>query len=255
MSAHLVAFVIALASAAVSGGGSVIGVDYRPAVDSVRVLLFGGDALAEVTVLDARVDGRRRARFTIAGAGTGSAESVQRAALHDIRSMPGGTIILRSAARQRMLQGRIRMAFTGGGIRLTAIIDRRDYLAGALAAESEPGDPHEYLIALAVLQRNYLDLHRGRHVGVDLCDLTHCQRYDAGGVTPAIRAAVLRADTGHFDVGPVCYYSVNCGGSTLLPSDVWGHDEPGYSRVGCPYCRNVALVPMASKHRRRSGRG
>jgi stage II sporulation protein D len=91
-----------------------------------------------------------------------------------------------------------------------------------------------------VLQRNYLATHGDRHEPVaDLCDNTHCQRADT---RPASRiyTAVDRASATGLSAGDgyPCYYSVNCGGSTLTPGQIWKHNEPGYSNVSCSHCRN-----------------
>jgi stage II sporulation protein D len=91
------------------------------------------------------------------------------------------------------------------------------------------------------LQRNYLQTHRLRHAPeADLCDNTHCQLFHGDGISARARELVRRAlaiELRESDARP-CYYSANCGGSTLTPSQVWRRHEAGYASVRCDGCRN-----------------
>jgi stage II sporulation protein D len=158
-----------------------------------------------------------------------------------LSTVKGEMAEIQIAERRRTVRGVIICRRIGGELRVTARVAVRDYLASTLCTEASSADPMEYLTALAVLQRNYLAEHAGRHAPeADLCDNTHCQRADAGGVTPRIYEAVDRASTIALDAagGHPCYYSVNCGGSTLTPAQVWKHAEAGYSNVRCTRCAN-----------------
>jgi len=146
-------------------------------------------------------------------------------------------VVIASTADTRRIRGRVVISPTDFHVRIAARVSLADYLSGAIAAETQANDPIEYLVALAVLQRNYVDRHRGRHAPhADVCDNTHCQRVHLGRATPRIRHAV-RTSFGLRVARDPCYYSASCGGGTLKPVDVWGVDEPGYSRVRCQYCR------------------
>jgi len=137
----------------------------------------------------------------------------------------------------RRIRGRVVVTAADGRLWVVATISMNDYLSGTLAAETFARDPMEYLTALSVLQRNYARRHRSRHAPrAELCDNTHCQRTDMGLSTPRLRAAVDRSRWISVDEDP-CYYSVNCGGRTLTPVQVWGRYEPGYQSVRCEYCR------------------
>ncbi len=154
-----------------------------------------------------------------------------------------GYLRLDAAGRSRTLRGTVRIRERQGSLRITARMARRDYLAAALTAEASPNDPIEYLTALSVLQNNYLLFHSGRHApDADLCDNTHCQLANMTARSASIIDAVDRA--GHISLGSgdglPCYYSVNCGGSTLTPGQVWNHAEPGYANVVCNHCRGSA---------------
>lgn len=136
----------------------------------------------------------------------------------------------------RRLRGSVSVVADGNRVRIIAAMSAEDYLAGALAAESYAGDPIEYLIALATLQRNFIATHRHRHAPLaDVCDNTHCQRTDMGSASVRQRAAVAGSAGIVLNDAP-CYYSVNCGGRTLTPKEVWGRTENGYASVRCDYC-------------------
>jgi stage II sporulation protein D len=218
--------------------------------DSIRVILF---ALESPDAIEVRsdgpitVDGRRlsghgavASRLRVAAAGSLlELDGSTRTHL----SLAGGTrpMVIRSGTRRRVTSGRIEISASGGVLRIVAHLPLRDYLAGVLVSESDRGDPAEYLAALSALQRNYATVHRGRHApDADLCDNTHCQRYSLDGVAGPIYRAVergMRIELGSADALP-CYYSVNCGGRTLTPREVWGNAESGYSSVICTSCRS-----------------
>ncbi len=158
-----------------------------------------------------------------------------------LAAQPPGAIQLRMNGKRRTFNGRLVITATSGELVVIGHCGVRNYLASALAAEAAPNDPLEYLTALAVLQRNYLLFHRGRHgTAVDLCDNTHCQRADPTGANARTYEAVDRASGIELSAGDglPCYYSVCCGGGTLTPAQAWNHAEPGYSNVRCGYCRN-----------------
>lgn len=156
----------------------------------------------------------------------------------------GERIILQSEGRKRVVAGIVTITQQGKQLRVVATIAQQQYLSTALASESASGEPFQYLIALSVLQRNYLQTHRNRHQpDADLCDNTHCQRADNTSPSKTVQRAVAAAakiqltDTTTDGTAYPCYYSANCGGSTLTPKQVWGSSEAGYSAVACDFCR------------------
>lgn len=127
---------------------------------------------------------------------------------------------------------------------LSAIVtmDLEDAVASVVAAESAPGTPIEALKAQAVTTRSYMTAARGRHVGFDFCDTTHCQflrelppsNSNAAKAAEATRGLVLAYRSQFFPA----MYTRSCGGRTLTPSEI---GMPGgvypYYAVECPYCR------------------
>ncbi len=160
----------------------------------------------------------------------------------------GERIIVQSEGRKREVAGSITITpaitLQGKQLQVVATITQGRYLSTALASESTSGEPFQYLVALSVLQRNYLQAHRNRHQpDADLCDNTHCQRADnihpSKTVQRAVAAAAKIRLTEKTTDGTAypCYYSANCGGSTLTPKQVWGSNEAGYSAVACNFCK------------------
>ena len=150
-------------------------------------------------------------------------------------------IVVASSKRRRRLNGALTVRAVDGALVIVARIDMEKYLAGVLASEARATDPREYLVALLVLQRNYVESHRGRHAPyADVCDNTHCQLYHGNAVPISMRALTgVAATLSMRSQGAApCYYSANCGGSTLTPGDLWGAYEPGYASVRCEHCRN-----------------
>lgn len=213
--------------------------------DSVSVLLLSGFELQEL-VFSTR-SGLTVNRLRPAGAITISVEQRPsspppgESGSWQISSALDETITIAGAGRSRRLRGVVTVSREGRRLRAVARIALREYLAGSLTAEASPSDPVEYLVALSVLQRNYIASHRGRHgPDADLCDNTHCQLTDLRDRSPRILLAVDSAFRIGLESGSSlpCYYSVNCGGSTLTPSQIWNHTEQGYSNVRCSHCRN-----------------
>jgi stage II sporulation protein D len=149
---------------------------------------------------------------------------------------------LTASGRIKLVRGGLDVTAVGGRLAIVAHLPLREYLAATLAAETAGTDPIEYLVALSVLQRNYLRSHPGRHdPRADLCDNTHCQAADEMAITAKDYAAVDRSASIELASGSSfpCYYSGSCGGSTLTPSEVWKRPESGYSHVTCSYCKGA----------------
>ena len=214
--------------------------------DSLTLLLLARHRLHAVTVSSRgplRIDGRRVAggeiELVLDGQGrivAGGAAASHRA----IRAENGEPLRIASDAGDRVVHGGVTVTAAEDRIEIAARIGRRDYLAAVLAGETMPNDPLEYGVAVAVVQRNYADAHRGRHAPLaDLCDNTHCQVASISGGTSRTYRMVDRAASitlRHGNALP-CYYSANCGGSTLTPGEIWRRQEPGYSNVRCGDCR------------------
>jgi stage II sporulation protein D len=104
----------------------------------------------------------------------------------------------------------------------------------------------EGLKAMAVAARTYSVRFRGRHEeeGFDLCDTTHCQRFDETATNVRVKDAVARTagETLLFEGRPAsAYYSLDCGGRTEDVRRVWPGEMASYlkSREDS-YCRREA---------------
>jgi len=215
--------------------------------DSVTILLFAAFDPSSVAISSAGglvADGAKIGRKASLAIGPEKLElNGKPAGRCEIIAGGDGYLRLDAAGRSRTLRGAIRVGEREGRLRITARMARRDYLAAALTAEASPSDPIEYLTALSVLQSNYLLFHAGRHApDADLCDNTHCQLANMTARSGSIVEAVERASHIALTAGDglPCYYSVNCGGSTLTPEQIWNHAEPGYANVVCKQCRGSA---------------
>jgi SpoIID/LytB domain protein len=111
-----------------------------------------------------------------------------------------------------------------------------EYAACVTAFESghDPSQP-EYLKALGILVRCYALSHRKRHLGYDLCDLSHCQVYQ--GLPPRfgfwegiIEAGRDFSFPASFDLKSL-YFSRCCGGQLESADQIWG-GAPSPNRTG-----------------------
>ena len=126
---------------------------------------------------------------------------------------------------------RVRVSRAGA----TLALPLEDYVFGVLAAEGSVETEPEALKALAVAARTYAlhNLRRHSRAGFDFCDTTHCQRFAPVADEAArpdfydvlLRAVRETAGEALFDpAGRVAesYFSASCGGSTTVPSKLWG---------------------------------
>lgn len=105
----------------------------------------------------------------------------------------------------------------------------------APGAEAEPAARAVYE-AQVVVARTYAVSRRGRHRtgGYDLCDTTHCQRFEAARLRTA-RWAALVTDLARQTSGQVlthrgrpieAVFHADCGGHTAAAEDVWSTSHP-----------------------------
>lgn len=120
----------------------------------------------------------------------------------------------------------------------TLALGLEEYVYGVLAAEGSVEDEPEALKALAVVARTYALRNLRRHARdrFDLCDSTHCQRYQrvrepgarpefyalVGRVVRETAGEVLRDGAGRVAEG---YFSASCGGATADIRTLWGARE------------------------------
>jgi stage II sporulation protein D len=212
------------------------------ASDSVTVLLLSRPPAREATIDDGDE------RTTIAARGD-SIAVVGIPTLRDTMTFDGAMTIT-SGKRSRSVRALVAVWSREDALVIVARMKIADYLAGTLASESSARDPRSYLVALSALQRNYVAQHRNRHAPLaDLCDNTHCQLHHGASVTPRVRNVVDDALAIEItaDGALPCYYSANCGGSSLTPASVWHRVERGYTSVRCTECRNSRWYRWTSR--------
>ena len=153
----------------------------------------------------------------------------------------------------RAYPGMLTLETRGGRLRLVNRVGEDEYVRGVLAAEAQTAsDPA--LQALAIAARSMIRFLRGRHRGVDLCDLTHCQAYAGLNSSPAIERAV-RATAGRLllfrDEPALAPYHSTCGGATVPPGKFFtrtapylaGVEDQGLCRRSPHFRWEVALTP------------
>lgn len=132
---------------------------------------------------------------------------------------------------------------TGGTVKRVPL---ESYVAAAILSEVSPvGDAPEAVARIfdvqAIVARTYAIAQLGRHHadGFDLCDATHCQRYDPARLTTSrfsadARAAAARTAgrvityAGHVAETP---FHSDCGGQTADAFEVWGVRTVPYLQV------------------------
>lgn len=121
------------------------------------------------------------------------------------------------------------------------------YIERVVATEGSVEDQPEALKALAIAARTYALKNLKRHAddGYDFCSTTHCQRFEAMEIRPAV-AAAIDATTGVIlrdEKGEVAdsYFGASCGGMTANVETLWGASAAKYLE-GVPddYCDTEA---------------
>jgi stage II sporulation protein D len=133
----------------------------------------------------------------------------------------------------RRYSGKLEIRAETNEVRIIVLMDLETAVASVVAAESAPQSPMEALKAQAITSRSYLLAGKGRHLGFDFCDTTHCQflrgppapKTAAFQATDATRGLVLAYKDEVF----AAMYSASCGGRTHTL------DELGIPARGYPY--------------------
>lgn len=149
------------------------------------------------------------------------------------------------ASKSKVLAPETLRVRVGGRVERVSI---EDYVLGSALSEVSPVGESPAAVSRifevqAVLARTYAAANRRRHSheGFDLCDTTHCQRYEPSRIGPsrftaAARAAV-QATRGRVlafgsRVARVLFHA-DCGGHTSAADAVWRGDRVSYL-VGAP---------------------
>jgi stage II sporulation protein D len=237
-----VAVVFVTAMLALGASGSRRETPLAAAADSLDLLLLSTPRLTTLSIRGnaMHIDGRPAGLPQLDVRVEEGELRIERRHFGSVRITCRGPIEIVSGGRRRTISGTLALRVRDDALTIVARVAVTDYLAGTLASEASLDDPRAYLVALSVLQRNYVATHRSRHgPDADLCDNTHCQLFNAAA---GARAHAIVAEAAGLAVSQQralpCYYSANCGGSSLTPGEVWGRSEPGYSSVRCDDCRS-----------------
>lgn len=108
------------------------------------------------------------------------------------------------------------------------------YIERVVATEGSVEDQPEALKALAIAARTYALKNLKRHAeeGYDFCSTTHCQRFEAMEIRPAV-ATAIDATTGVIlrdEQGQIAdsYFGASCGGMTANIEALWGASATKY---------------------------
>jgi stage II sporulation protein D len=142
----------------------------------------------------------------------------------------------------RRYSGKLEVHAGTNEVRIIVLMELETAVASIVAAESAPQSPMEALKAQAIASRSYLLAGKGRHLGFDFCDTTHCQFLRG---PPAPKTAAFQATTAtrglvlaYKDEVFAAMYSASCGGRTHTLDEL-GIPARGYPyyAVTCDYCR------------------
>jgi stage II sporulation protein D len=121
------------------------------------------------------------------------------------------------------------------------------YIERVVATEGSVEDQPEALKALAIAARTFALKNLKRHAdeGYDFCSTTHCQRFEAMEIRPAVAAAsdatdgvILRDERGEIADS---YFGASCGGMTANVQTLWGASPAKYLEgVRDDYCETEA---------------
>lgn len=123
-------------------------------------------------------------------------------------------------------RGTIEIRVKPQGLVLVNILPIEDYLLGVVPAEMPSGYPLEALKAQAIAARTYALVNLGKHSSedFDLCDTTHCQKYDGVSAETERTTEVVRSTSNLvlFYNGRLAsvMYTGDCGGATQDLSQV-----------------------------------
>jgi stage II sporulation protein D len=146
---------------------------------------------------------------------------------------------------RREFHGRLEVREHDGHLLAIVTMELENAVASIVAAESPPGAPLEARKAQAVVARSFLVAARGRHVGFDFCDTTHCQ-FLREAPQPGSPFAQAAAETQNLVVtyqgrAIAALYSANCGGKTrTLEEAGWSAEPYPYFAIECPVRGAVA---------------
>ena len=120
-----------------------------------------------------------------------------------------------------------------------------DLVLGILSSESDDCEL-EYLKALSVIIRTFINYNIGRHKteGYDFCDNTHCMVYygldkvnkNYEKAVFSTKGEMLTYNNQLIDV----FFTGSCGGKTYTPKQIWSNYSGiyPYSNIRCDYCKN-----------------
>ncbi|MGI4991644.1 SpoIID/LytB domain-containing protein [Halobacteriovorax sp. GFR7] len=216
----------------------------RVAKDLDNVLLEGVDLTRKVVATRSRKSFKGFKKIKVNCQNLQSVKSVKPQYLASLTSQTG---LISFDRKQFMGQMHIVTSADGNSCDVVNEMDLDDYIATLLAKEMNASWPIEALKAQAVAARTYA-LHHMMISGLKndtLYDLENSEKHQVNGTFNDVTASTLEAakDTaglvltnGKGNLVPA-FFHASCGGTTLVPSDVWRNDVHGYSTVKCDYCQ------------------
>ncbi len=164
-----------------------------------------------------------------------------------LASLSSQTGLIGFEQKQFMGQMHVVTSENGNSCDVVNEMDLDDYIATLLAKEMNASWPIEALKAQAVAARTYA-IHHMMISGLQndtLFDLENSEKHQVNGTFNDVTAKTIEAskDTAGLvltnkkgDLVPA-FFHASCGGTTLIPSDVWTNKVHGYSTVKCEYCQ------------------
>jgi stage II sporulation protein D len=150
-------------------------------------------------------------------------------------------------AAARNYSGNIILKIEYGRILILNEINKEQYIAGVVEAESGINAASEFYKAQALLCRTYMFSHLNRHEteGFNLCDEVHCQAYK--GTTP-FTASILESTihtsgkiiTNETNTPITAAFHGNCGGETESALNIWLKPENYLVPVKDPHCQQTS---------------
>jgi stage II sporulation protein D len=140
---------------------------------------------------------------------------------------------------ERTYPGRVAIEQDGEELRLVATMPLEAAVAAIVAAEAGADAPVEAMHAQAIASRSFLVASRGRHVGYEFCDTTHCQHLTEANAASRAAAEVTAGSMLRYRGVVVEALSTRrCGGTTRTLTQV-GMQSDGYPyfAVACEPCR------------------
>lgn len=219
-------------------------VKVRVAKNLQKVMLEGVDITRNVIATQSKKSFNGFRKISINCNGLKKARSVRPQYLATLTSQTG---LIGFERKQFMGEMHVVTSEDGNSCDVVNEMDLDDYIATLLAKEMNASWPLEALKAQAIAARTYA-LHHMLISGLKndtLFDMENSEKFQVNGTFNDVTASTIEAskDTAGLvltnrdgDLVPA-FFHASCGGTTLIPSDVWSNKVKGYKTVRCDYCQ------------------